>query len=389
MEVITSEKIPLYVFTNIDTIEPDCLQQAKDTANLESAFHHVALMPDAHIGYGMPIGGVLALEGHICPNSVGVDIGCGMGFVPTDLEASSLTKENLQKLTGQIMRDVPTGFAKHKKARPAPQFLQDHKLPKELESEIGVALKSLGTLGGGNHFIDILKDQHGKVAIMLHSGSRHFGLAIAKYYHRKAQKQCEKRGTNIPNSNLAYLDIETKAGKGYIYAMDIALQFARENRKQLMDAAQKAVKQFFSQVRFGEQINAHHNYAALEQHFGKEVWVHRKGAIRAQKDEPVIVPGTMATHSYVGVGLGNPDSFNSCAHGAGRVMGRKEATRKFSVQEVLEDLDKRGIVLGKINKSNIAEESYLAYKNIEEVTEDQKTLARMDIELTPLAVVVG
>lgn len=389
METITSEQIPLYVFAPLESIEPDCLEQAKDTANLEPAFHHAALMPDAHIGYGMPIGGVVALEGHICPNAVGVDIGCGMGFVPTDLEASNIPENKLKQLIGQIMRDIPTGFAKHKKAQPSPQFLRHHQLPSALEPEVGIALKSIGTLGGGNHFIDILRDQNNHVAIMVHSGSRHFGFAIAKYYHRKAQKQCQKRGTSLPAPDLAYLDVETQAGKEYLYAMDLALQFARENRQRLMEAAQKAVTKFFSPVKFGEQLNAHHNYAALEKHFGKEVWVHRKGAIRAEEGEAVIVPGSMATHSYVGVGLGNPDSFNSCAHGAGRTMGRKEAKRKFSVQEVVEDLDKRGIILGKENKGNLAEESHFAYKDIKKVMEDQKELLEVEVELTPLGVVIG
>lgn len=390
MEIITSERIPLYVFAEVAKIEPDCLQQAKNTANMGPAYHHVALMPDAHIGYGMPIGGVIALEGVICPNAVGVDIGCGMGFVPTDLEADSVSRENLEKLVHQVRRDIPTGFNIHKKAQSGSEFLKNHKLPAgQFTKEVARARKSLGTLGGGNHFIDFHRDQDGHFTIMVHSGSRHFGFAIANYYHRKAQDQCAKRGTPLPDRDLAYLGIETAAGKEYIYAMNLAMGFAHRNRERLLEVAKHWVAKFLGPVEFGEPLNAHHNYAALEEHFGKEVWVHRKGAIRAEKGEPVIVPGSSGTHSYVGVGLGNPDSFNSCAHGAGRVMGRKEAKRRFTPQEVLADLEKRGVLMAPAKRGDVPEESPLAYKDIEEVIKHQAELAEMTLQLTPLAAIIG
>ncbi|OQX51461.1 hypothetical protein B5M47_00465 [candidate division CPR3 bacterium 4484_211] len=389
MEVITETRVPLYIFANSSSIEPDCLRQAKDIANLEPAFHHVALMPDAHVGYGMPIGGILALKGHICPNAVGVDIGCGMVFTPTNLTAREIAKKDLEKLVQQIMRDIPTGFNIHKKPKTAPPFLQNPKLPSVLEKEIDRALKSLGTLGGGNHFIDIQKDQEGKIALMIHSGSRHFGLSIAKYYHQKAREICQKKNIDLPTPDLAYLESDSTLGQEYIRAMNLAMQYAKENRRQLMEATKKAVKEIFPQAKFGQELNAHHNYAALETHFGEKVWVHRKGAIRAGEKDPVIVPGSMTTHSYVGVGLGNPDSFNSCAHGAGRKLGRREAKRRYRVEEILKDIEEQGVILGKIKKGDIAEESRFSYKNIEEVIENQKDLAKMEIQLTPLASIIG
>jgi len=322
---------------------------------------------------------------------VGVDIGCGMAYVATNLHAGEVTKRQLQQFTGQVMRQVPMGFNVHDKPQPWADFINKSLLPRELEleGEIKRAKRSLGTLGGGNHFIDVLKDQDERVCLMVHSGSRHFGYAIAEHFHKKAQQYCNSQGIDLPDKDLAFLKTETQDAKDYIRAMELAMKFARENRRRILEEAKRIFEEIFGPVDFGGPLNAHHNYAAREEHFGKEVWVHRKGAIRAQIDEPVIVPGSLGTNSYIGRGLGNPDSFCSCAHGAGRTMGRKEAKRKYSVQEVIEDIEKRGVVLGKANKKDIAEESPWAYKDIESVVEDQKELAEMHTTLTPLAVVIA
>lgn len=388
-QLIQTERVPIYVYALIPSIEPDCLQQAKDIANLEPAFHHVALMPDAHIGYGMPIGGILALKDAVCPNAVGVDIGCGMGFVPTTLTTDQVTKENLEKVIHQIMRSVPTGFNKHKQPQPTPDFLKDPHLPPHFDKEVDKARYSIGTLGGGNHFINLMKDDQGKIYVMLHSGSRHFGFSIANYYHKLAQQRCADRNLPLPASDLAYLDTESPAGQEYIYAMNLALDFARENRRRMMDVVQAELDRHFGNVEFGQPINTHHNYAALETHFGEEVWIHRKGAIRAEKDEPVIVPGSMATPSYIGVGLGNPDGFNSCAHGAGRIIGRKEAKRRYTIEDILKDIAEQGIVLGQVSHKDLAEEARFSYKDIEEVVKGQKDLAKMELKLFPIAVIIG
>ncbi len=389
MEIINTERVPLYVFTNPDNIETDCLQQAKNMSNLLPAYHHTALMPDAHIGYGMPIGGVLPLKDAICPNAVGVDIGCGMAYLSSNLPASEVEEKKLSYFTKRVMRTIPMGSEVYDKTQPDTKFIDKTLLPKKLEGAVNRAKKSLGTLGGGNHFIDVLKTNDEKVSLMVHTGSRHFGYAIAEYFHKKAQEKCRQHGINLPDQDLAYLDTDTPEAQDYIQAMQLAMKFARKNRERILNKAKQAFDQIFGPLEFGEQLNAHHNYACLETHFGEKVWVHRKGAIRAEKNEPVIIPGSLGTHSYIGKGLGNPDSFKSCAHGAGRSMGRKEAKRKFTVQEVLNDIEKRNIVLGKASKSDIAEESPWAYKNIESVVDDQKELAKIEVTLTPLAVVIA
>lgn len=389
MKIIDTERVPLFVFADPDNLEQDCLQQAKNMSNLLTAYHHTALMPDAHIGYGMPIGGVLALDGAICPNAVGVDIGCGMAYVASDLPAAEAEKDLLRQFVNQAMRDIPTGFRIYDRSQSGTGFLKKSLLPASLSKEVDRAKKSLGTLGGGNHFIDLLRNDQGQVALMVHTGSRHFGYAIANFFHRVAQEQCRDKGITLPDQNLAYLDVKTEAAQGYVGAMNLAMEFARENRRRILAKAKRILAEIFGPINFGQQLNAHHNYAVLETHFGKKVWVHRKGAIRAGKGETVIVPGSLGTASYLGTGLGNQDSFESCAHGAGRAMGRNEAKRKYSSQEVLADIEKRGIVLGKAKKGDIAEESPWAYKDIDEVVENQKQLARMEIKLFPLAVIIG
>ncbi|MFW6143545.1 MAG: RtcB family protein [Patescibacteria group bacterium] len=389
MKTINTERVPLYVFTNPDNLEEDCLQQARNMSNLLPAYHHTALMPDAHIGYGMPIGGVLALEGAVCPNAVGMDIGCGMAYVPTNLPASAAAEDKLSHFTGQVMRNVPMGFRIHDQPQSGSGFIDESLLPPKLKGEVPRARKSLGTLGGGNHFVDVLKTEEDKVSLMVHTGSRHFGYAIAEHFHEEAQKQCHQRGVDLPDEDLAYLDLETETAQSYIQAMQLAMRFARENRHRILETAKRILVEIFGKLEFGEHLNAHHNYAASETHFGKEVWVHRKGAIRAREGDVVIVPGSLGTNSYIGKGLGNPASFKSCAHGAGRTMGRNEAKRKFTVQEVMEDIKKRGIVLGKAKKSDVPEESPWAYKDIENVIEDQEDLAVMEVTLSPLAVVIA
>lgn len=389
VKIIKTERLPLFVFTNPNNLEKDCLQQARNMANLPAAYHHVALMPDAHVGYGMPIGGVLALDGAVCPNAVGVDIGCGMAYAASDLPAKEAKEEYLEQFVGQIVRDVPIGFRVYDHPQAGADFLKESLLPAPLAQEAKRAKRSLGTLGGGNHFIDLLRDDQGQVALMVHTGSRHFGYAVANYFHQLAQRQCQREGVALPDQNLAYLNLKTEEASSYLEAMNLAMRFAQENRRRILEAAKEALRKIFGSVNFGQELNVHHNYAAFEVHFGKEVWVHRKGAIRAQKGEAVIVPGSLGTPSYLGVGLGNKDSFSSCAHGAGRALGRNEAKRRYSPQEVLADIKKRGIILGKINKGNIAEESPWAYKDIEEVKKDQEQLARMETKLIPMAVVIG
>lgn len=402
------QRVPIKVWLpGIEHLEEECLQQALNLSNLPFAFRHVALMPDTHTGYGMPIGGVLAAEGAIVPNAVGVDIGCGMGFIHTNVPAAllrgvSTPSGNLaQYLVGQIMREVPQGFEHHRQPQHS-KFLDDYpleklyrygadKLPTKAEAYLQV-----GTLGGGNHFIELQEDEAGLLGIMVHTGSRNFGYKVANYFNRLAKELNKKMKSPVPaHYDLAYLPLDTEEAQGYIGWMNFALAFARENRRLIMERVWQIV--FDGLRRFGGvqdvqvslEVNAHHNYAAKERHFGREVWVHRKGAIRAEKGELGIIPGAMGSYSFIVEGLGNPESFNSASHGAGRVMGRKEAMRQFSVDEVLSDFARKQMILGKRRKGDTAEEYYKAYKDIEDVLEQQRDLVKPILKLKTVAVVKG
>lgn len=386
-------------------IEENARQQIINLCNLPFAYHHIAIMPDVHSGYGMPIGGVLATEGVIIPNAVGVDIGCGMCFRETDLPASILNEVNTPSgtlaaaIVGNIMRNIPAGFEHHKAPQPA-DFLKEWELPRDapavLRKEVDDIPYQMGTLGGGNHFIELQSDDEGKLGIMLHSGSRNFGYQVCRYYNKVAKELNERMGNPIPKEyDLAFLPVDSKEGKGYIEWMRFSLAFARENRQLMMERVVEIVTSMvkkyagIDEIHFGPQINAHHNYAALEEHFGKEVWVHRKGAIRAGKGEYGIIPGAMGTFSYIVVGLGNPESFCSASHGAGRLYSRNKAKGEFSVEEVMADLRARGVVLGKAKKADIADEARFAYKDIDEVITAEGDLVRPVKRLKTVVVIKG
>lgn len=400
--------VPIYVWLPSEGhLDETCLRQALNLANLSFAFKHIALMPDTHTGYGMPIGGVLASTEAIIPNAVGVDIGCGMSFIHTNVPARLLRETrtpngNLaQYLVGQIMRDVPQGFDHHRH-RQQSAFLDEYPVDKLYHygakglPELDEAYYQIGTLGGGNHFIELQEDEAGRLGIMIHTGSRNFGYKAANYFNRLAKELNGKAGSAVPPEfDLAYLPLDTEEAQGYIGWMNFALEFARQNRRLIMERVRTTV--FSGLERFAGlkdteilmEVNAHHNYAALEEHFGRKVWVHRKGAIRATKGELAIIPGAMGSYSYIVEGLGNPDSFHSASHGAGRVMGRKEAVREFSLEEVLADFMDKAIVLGKRRRGDTAEEYYKAYKDIDEVMADQVDLVRPVLKLLTAAVIKG
>ncbi|SHF50110.1 RtcB family protein [Desulforamulus putei] len=391
--------IPVKVWLNdISQLEEECLQQALNLSKLPFAFRHIALMPDTHAGFGMPIGGVLAADNVVIPNAVGVDIGCGMCFAETDIPKTELTKEDLQHLVGQIMRNIPTGF-NHHKSKQTSQALDsfvkqinaaEFYKPWELVKEIDSGYYQIGTLGGGNHFIEIQADERGMVCVMLHSGSRNFGLKIARHFNEVAKRLNEQWQSPVPKQyDLAFLPLDTPEGNAYMVWMDVALQFAMENRRKMMDIVMNALQKRRPGVRFSNTINAHHNYAALENHFGREVMVHRKGAIRARQGELGIIPGAMGTYSYIVEGLGNEESFHSCSHGAGRTMSRKKAVATIPVDKTMEDLKQLGVVLGKNKKGDISEESRFAYKDIDFVISQELDLIRPVKKLMTMAVIKG
>ena len=402
------QRVPIKAWLgSVDDLEATCLQQALNLSKLPFAFRHIALMPDTHSGYGMPIGGVFASSEVIIPNAVGVDIGCGMGFVHTNVPARLLrdvvTSQGTlaQSLVGQIMRDVPQGF-EHHKVQQKSEFLDRYPVQKlyhygrEKLPRVDEAYKQLGTLGGGNHFIELQEDEEGYLGIMVHTGSRNIGFKVANYFNKLAKDLNSMMGSEVPpHFDLAYLPLETKEARGYIEWMNFALDFARHNREHIMRRVQDIVVQGLKKhagikdIQLSKEVNAHHNYAAQERHFDEDIWVHRKGAIRAQHGELGIIPGAMGSYSFIVEGLGNPESFCSASHGAGRVMGRKEAVRTFDVDEVLADFKAKKMILGKKRKGDTAEEYYKAYKNIEEVMACQMDLVRPVLKVKTVAVVKG
>lgn len=394
-----SQLVPIKVWLNNgEQLEEECLQQALNLSNLPFAYHHICLMADTHSGFGMPIGGVLAADGVIIPNAVGVDIGCGMGFIETNIKKEKLSKEILQNLVGNIMRNIPTGFSRHKKKQSCivldlfvesqGEFLS--KQPAELVKEIEQGYYQLGTLGGGNHFIEIQEDQQNNICIMVHSGSRNFGYKVANHFNSVAKELNNKWNNPIPvKYDLAFLPLETREGQDYFAWMNLALNFAAENRQRMLAVVMDSLSKSVPSCQFRTPVNAHHNYASMEQHFEKEVVVHRKGAIRAAKGDLGIIPGAMGSFSYIVEGLGNPESFQTCSHGAGRVVSRKKARETIAQEKTILDLKQLGVVLGKSKKDDISEESRFAYKDIEQVIDNQLDLVKPVKKLKTLAVIKG
>lgn len=391
-------------------LEDGALKQAMNLARHPMVVEHVALMPDAHVGYGMPIGGVIGTSGAIIPNAVGVDIGCGMGALRTNLQAESLNdRKILRAICEEIKVRVPVGEGH---ARRSPQdwdgFSQwADNLPTKDGSAVYPAWFSkgradldacnLGTLGGGNHFIEIQKSDSGEVWLMLHSGSRNLGYRIADHYHKLALALNQDMGVVLPDPELSYLPLDHEVAQFYIRDMNHALAYAAENRRIMMHHVKKALAEYCGQVEFLEEVNIHHNYAALERHGDRDLWIHRKGATSARLGETGIIPGSMGTASYIVEGLGNPASFNSCSHGAGRKMGRAAACRNLKQEDC--DLAMEGVVHDRWRSSEIRgadkkklpdlSESPLAYKDIDAVIEAELDLIRPKVKLRPLAVVKG
>jgi len=393
----TQQKVPIKIWlTSLEDIEPGCLQQAMNLANLPFIYKWVALMPDTHQGYGMPIGGVIATKDYIIPNAVGVDIGCGMAFVETNIHHQQLDFAEYSNLVGQIMRAVPTGFEHHKKPRPCLTMEEDEWAQKVRDQHftelpnIEDGYYQVGTLGSGNHFIELQQDEAGLLCVMVHSGSRNFGYKVCEYFNKLAKKLNQSDSRKVPPEyDLAYLPISAPEGQDYINWMNLALRFARENRQAMMEVVKRELTRLLPAIEFRGEVNAHHNYAALENHYGQDVWVHRKGAISARAGEPGIIPGAMGSTSYIVSGLGNPESFMSCSHGAGRRMSRHQAMKQFTVQETVEDLQSRGIAFGKRNKKDASDEARWAYKDIDAVIRNELDLVKPVKKLETLAVIKG
>lgn len=402
MKVVNTENKPIKMW--LDDIEDGALEQAKNVANLPFAFRHVAIMPDSHQGYGMPIGCVLAAENVVIPNAVGVDVGCGMQACRTSL--MEIDSEIIKKILGGskenkggIRSCIPLGGNHHSKKQHE-EYMPDifSISPDVFEAKYGEpsisyglyesARKQIGTLGGGNHFLEIQKGSDGFIWIMIHSGSRNLGYQVANYYNKLATELNEKWFSSVPKSHqLAFFSIDTKEGQMYIEEMIYCKEFAKKNRDLMMKRIQYWFSEF-TDAEFSLGIDASHNYARMENHFGKNVMVHRKGATSAREGELGIIPGSQGSKSYIVKGKGNKESFMSCSHGAGRKMSRTRAQNELSIEDQKKILDDIGVIHGIRNAKDL-DEAPGAYKDISEVMKNQKDLVKIEVELTPLAVIKG
>ena len=387
MQVFKRQRIPIKLWA--DRIDENAMVQAEDLASLPFAYHHIALMPDVHCGLGMPIGGVLVTKGVVVPNAVGVDIGCGMCAVKSSLRVEEVNRKSLSKVVELIKERVPVGMEHHAHLCDEsllPPGYDVEKLP-YVKTQLTAARHQLGTLGGGNHFMEIQKSKEGDVWMMIHSGSRNVGKRVADHYGKIA-KRLNAMWYSSTVEGLEFLPIETAEAKAYWNEMLWCVDFALCNRRAMMDAMCESLSSVFPHVEFEPMINIAHNYAAWENHFGRDVIVHRKGATRAYNGEIGIIPGSQGSKSYIVQGLGNPESFMSCSHGAGRVMGRREACNVLDLKKEIRRMNAKGIIHG-ISERRHLDEAPSAYKDIDTVMANQVDLVKPIVQLSPLAVIKG
>lgn len=390
MKEFTINETPVKMWANV--CDAHAWQELTNICSLPFVFHHVALMPDLHGGKGMPIGTVLATNGVVIPNAVGVDIGCGMCAMKTNIHLEELAPEVLRK---QIMRgirkQIPLGKEHHKKAQDEAFMPQNFDIDsmEVVRRQITFAHKQVGTLGGGNHFIELQKDEEGMMWIMIHSGSRNLGKMVGDYYNEKARTLNRHWFSTVKDEwMLSFLPMQSQEFKDYWAEMEYCVAFALCNRTLMMNRIGEVIKTALPDTEFEPMINIAHNYATWENHFDKNVIVHRKGATRAREGEIGIIPGSQGTSSYIVEGLGNADSFMSCSHGAGRALSRTEAVNNLDLQTEINRLDALGIVHGVRYQKDLQEAS-TAYKNIEEVMANQTDLVKIRTKLSPIAVIKG
>ena len=392
-------------------LEEGAMQQAEMLAKMPCIFHHVALMPDCHQGYALPVGGVVAYKDAISPFGVGSDSGCGMHTFRTNIPTEAMSDMRLRREihtkmkavipVGEIVHNEPQewdGFDWYREQGGKEDFLSDR------------IQKSLTTIGSGNHFLSLEQSSwvdesgaevhpqigtRGYVWGLIHTGSRNLGKQLADYYHTLAVENCKRWYSSLPSEEYAFLPVDDVLGQQYLRDMKFALFYALENRNRIAKKMQEVLMGYFPDLEVTFEYDIHHNYAALENHFGQNVWVHRKGATSAKKDEICIIPGSMGTASYICLGLGNPESFMSCSHGAGRKMSRSAASQTLTEEECNKAME--GIVCDRWNKVRRGKcagqldlsEAPGAYKDIEEVIANEADLVKPIVRLTPLAVLKG
>jgi tRNA-splicing ligase RtcB len=388
MKIIQTDKLVIKSWCN--NPEQGAIDQAINLAKLPFAFKHIALMPDTHQGYGMPIGGVLACENAIVPEAVGVDIGCGIHATKMNILIKDLTKDQIKSIMGIIRENVPVGFNHHKE--PKKDLMEKYELTKNISNlfivnkEFQKASHQLGTLGNGNHFIELQKDSDGYVWFMLHSGSRNLGKKVADFYSKKAL-ELNKLWYSVVDEKWELSFLPKGHYDDYLNEMNYCLNFAYSNRQVMAEEIKKAFDKILG-VKSIQEINIHHNYASLENHYGRNVWIHRKGATSAREGELGIIPGSQGTSSYIVKGKGNLESFTSCSHGAGRRMSRNEARKTLNLEEEIKKMNDKNIVHG-IRSVDDLDESAGSYKDIDIVMEEQKDLVDIVVKLEPLGVIKG
>lgn len=390
MEVKIINNRPVKIWTN--DVEETAMRQIENLTTLPFLHHHLAIMPDVHAGMGMPIGGVLACDGAVIPNAVGVDIGCGMCAVKTNWKMEDLPPHVIRKeIMKGIRARIPLGMEHHKEAQDAKYLPQGHDIDKMeiVKRRQHSILHEVGTLGGGNHFIELQKDEEGNLWIMIHSGSRNLGKQVGDYYNKIAVSLNEKWHSVVsPGIRLPFLPHGTREFGAYWNEMKYCIDFALCNRRLMMERIQEVIADSLKGIEFEPMINIAHNYAAFEHHFGKDVIVHRKGATLAREGVIGIIPGSQGTASYIVEGLGNPDSFCSCSHGAGRVLSRKAAIKTLDMNAEVRNLEAKGIIHA-IRCQDDMQEASGAYKDIDTVIANESDLVKLKTKLLPIAVIKG
>ncbi len=372
--------VPVKIYT--DDIDQESLNQLRKMSQLEFIHSHIAVMPDVHVGKGATVGSVIPTKNAIIPAAVGVDIGCGMNALRLSLKASQLP-DQLSALRNAIERKVPVGFEMHKQLKAKASTLSplDKRLKTITDKHLGLKRmlrnfdstwkKQLGTLGGGNHFIELCLDENQDVWIMLHSGSRGLGNVIGTYFIERAKKEAQHRFGHVPDKELSYFAEGSSNFDDYVEAVEWAQEYAYENRREMMRLILEAIRPLLPSFQMTkEAINCHHNYVQKEFHYGEEVFITRKGAIRAGLNEYGIIPGSMGTASFIVKGKGNSESFCSCSHGAGRKMSRSKAKLLFNQQDLIAQT--QGIECRK--DKDVVDEIPSAYKDIHQVMAHQSGL---------------
>ncbi len=389
--VVPGGRVPIRMWADPNEVEDLAMGQLRNVANMPWV-HGVAVMPDVHYGKGATVGSVIAMRDAVAPAAVGVDIGCGMTAVKTSLTVNDLP-EDLSRLRSRIEAAIPVGPAAHKSpvdVRRVPGlggwdefWKRFDELPGVLRNRRERAELQMGTLGGGNHFIEVCRDTEGFVWLMLHSGSRNIGKELAEYHIEVAQRLPHNK--DLPDRDLAVFVAHTPQMEAYRRDLFWAQEYARRNRAVMMALLQGVVRAFFQNVTFDDVISCHHNYVAEEEYDGVGLLVTRKGAIRADRGDLGIIPGSMGTGSYIVRGLGNPAAFNSASHGAGRRMSRNQARKLFTAQDLAEQT--RGVECRK--DAGVVDEIPAAYKDLDQVIAQQTDLIEVVTKLEQLVCVKG